>query len=196
MRHGLDQADDAALVCAALAGDEQAYRHLMVRHRQAVYRVAWAQTGQADAALDVTQETFIAAFAALARYDPKRPMRWWLGRIALNKGRDWRRRQAVRRFWLGWRATGDDRGGEELAAQVPDPAPGPEQEAGARAELVRTANAIAGLPAPLREAIVLHGVEGMAQRDIAALLGLSEKAVETRVYRARKRLAQVLGEED
>jgi RNA polymerase sigma-70 factor (ECF subfamily) len=43
---------------------------------------------------------------------------------------------------------------------------------------------------------VLHGVEGMAQGDVAALLGVSQKAVETRIYRARKQLEQMLGQKD
>lgn len=187
----LDTADDAALVRAALAGEEQAYRQLLARHRAVVHRVARAQTGQADAALDVTQETFIAAFAALRRYDPARPMAAWLARIALNKGRDWRRRQAVRRLFLGWRGQG-----EAVVAHIPDPAPGPEREAAGRADLARLAQAIDSLPQPLREAIVLHGVEGMPQREVAMLLNVSEKTIETRVYRARKKLAQMLGEKD
>lgn len=190
MRADLEQADDATLVRAALAGDEQAYRALMARHRKAVYRIARAQTGQAEAALDVTQDAFIAAFAALRRYDPARPLRWWLARIALNKGRDWRRRQAVRRFLLGWR---DDGEGQADAA---DPAPSPERTAMARADLARTAKAVEALPGSLREAIVLHGVEGMPQRDIANLLQVSEKTIETRVYRARKKLAQMLDSKD
>jgi RNA polymerase sigma-70 factor (ECF subfamily) len=66
----------------------------------------------------------------------------------------------------------------------------------ARADLARTARAIAALPGSLREAIVLHGVEGMPQRDIADLLNVSEKTIETRVYRARKKLAQMLGSKD
>ncbi|MDR6511122.1 RNA polymerase sigma-70 factor (ECF subfamily) [Novosphingobium capsulatum] len=187
----LDEADDAALVRAALAGDEQGYRQLMARHRAVVHRVAWAQTGQADAALDVTQDTFIAAFAALRRYDPARPLGAWLARIALNKGRDWRRRQAVRRLFLGWRGQG-----EAAVEHVPDSAPGPEREAAGRADLARLRQAIDALPQALREAIVLHGVEGMPQREVAMMLDVSEKTIETRVYRARKKLAQQLGEKD
>lgn len=184
---------------AALGGDARAFRPLMARHRAMVYRLAWATTGDAEAARDVTQETFIAAFAALHRYDPARPLRWWLGRIALNKGRDWQRRQAVRRFWLGGPAEtrpGETQHGEAGLDLVADAAPGPEHIAGARDELARTARAIAALPRTLREPIVLHGVEGMAQGDVAALLGVSQKAVETRIYRARKRLQQMLGQRD
>src|SRR3546814_15977015 len=69
----------------------------MRRHREPVYRLVRGHIGDADAALDVTQQSFIAAFAALARYDGARPFRVWMARIAINKCHDWTRRRAVRR---------------------------------------------------------------------------------------------------
>ena len=57
--------DDAGLAARALAGEQAAYSVLMRRHRDAIYRLARAHVGgDADAALDVVQETFVAAFAA------------------------------------------------------------------------------------------------------------------------------------
>jgi len=81
---GGDEADDAALVAQALAGRQMAFTTLMARHREAVYRLARNHVGGEADALDVTQETFIAAFAALGRFDTARPLRGWLLRIALN----------------------------------------------------------------------------------------------------------------
>src|SRR3546814_21074685 len=52
-----------------------------------------------DAALDVTQQSFIAAFAALGRSDGTRPFRVWMARIAINKCHAWTRRRAVRRLF-------------------------------------------------------------------------------------------------
>lgn len=83
---------DAALVCRALAGEQQAARQLVERHREGVYRLARSATGDAEEAFDITQDTFVAAFAALHRYDPARPFRGWIAAIALNKCRDHMRR--------------------------------------------------------------------------------------------------------
>ncbi len=52
--------------------------------------------------------------------------------------------------------------------------------------------AIAALPANLKEPLLLRSIEGLSQAETAALLGISEKAVETRVYRARMKLAEML----
>ena len=68
-------ASDAALVAAALAGHQPGYSALMDRHRDAVFRVARHHLGDETEALDITQEAFVSAFAAIARYDPAKPFR-------------------------------------------------------------------------------------------------------------------------
>lgn len=185
MNAGDPEADDGALAALALAGREDAFRALMARHRDAVYHLVRAQIDDADAALDVTQESFIAAFAHLGRYDRVRPFRFWIMRIAINKARDWRRRRAVRGFFS--RARPLDEG-----LQVSDAAPGQDQQAAARQDLARARQAIDALPQNLRSVLLLRTIEGMSQADVAALLGLSEKAVETRLYRARTKLTAML----
>ena len=64
--------------------------------------------------------------------------------------------------------------------------------AGDRQELDRVRRAIAELPATLKEPLVLHTIEGLSQADTAAVLSISEKAVETRLYRARAKLREKL----
>src|SRR3546814_13747459 len=71
----------------------------MRRHRGSVFRLLRSNVGDADAAVDLTQQSFIAAFSALHSYDGERPFRLWISRIAINKARDWARRRAVRRFF-------------------------------------------------------------------------------------------------
>lgn len=61
-----------------------------------------------------------------------------------------------------------------------------------RRELERTTAAIAILPAGLKDLLVLRTIEGMSQAESAGVLGISEKAVETRLYRARTKLAEIL----
>ena len=176
---------DAALAHATLAGDQRAFATLMQRHRDAVFRLLRAQTGNADTALDLTQDCFIAAYSALAHYDRERPFRAWVMRIALNKCRDWARRRAVRRFFT-FAAPLDD------AMPVADDAASPEQATSDRLEAARVMQAIATLPNTLKEPLTLYAIEGMSQSEVAVLLGISEKAVETRIYRARTKLTEYL----
>ena len=177
--------DDRTLAAHALAGHQDAYAALMRRHRDAVWRLARGHVGDNDEALDITQEVFIAAFAALARYDGARPFRAWIARITLNKCRDWGRRRAVRRFFAFARPIDE-------AGDIADVAPDPEAALQSQRELARINAAIAALPAPLKDVLLLRTIEAMSQADTAATLGLSEKAVETRLYRARAKLAESL----
>jgi RNA polymerase sigma factor (sigma-70 family) len=178
---------DGALAASALAGKEEAYRALMERHRAAIYRLIYAQIDDATAALDITQDSFIAAFANLHRYDRARPFRFWIIRIALNKCKDWRRRRTVRSFFS--RALPIEEG-----VHVADHSPDPEAELAGRQELARTRRAIDALPDNLRSVLLLRTIEGMSQGETATLLGISEKAVETRLYRARMKLTETLRE--
>ena len=183
----LDACTDAELAALTLAGRRTAFAAIMRRHRDPVYRLIRGHIGDAEEALDLVQDVFVAAFRHLDRYDGGRPMRAWLARIAINKSRDWRRRRRVRAlFGLG----GADM--QAIAEAVPDEAPGADQTADDRREMARLTAAIAVLPANLKETLLLRTVEGLSQAETAATLGISEKAVETRLYRARARLSEAM----
>lgn len=176
-----EQFSDGELAALTLAGRQSAFAELIRRHREPIYRLIRGYVGNADDALDLVQECFTAAFVNLDRYDQARPLRAWLSRIAINKCRDWARRRAVRRFLSSVDAS--------AAEQVPDAAPQADTQAADRQELERLWHAVAQLPRTLKEPLVLRTIEGLSQAETAAVLRISEKAVETRVYRARAKLA-------
>jgi len=89
---------DGELATLSIAGREAAFAEIMRRHRPSIFRILRACVGEADEALDLLQETFVAAHQALPRYDGDRSMRAWLSTIAINKCRDWGRKRTVRRF--------------------------------------------------------------------------------------------------
>jgi RNA polymerase sigma-70 factor (ECF subfamily) len=178
-------ATDADLVAQARAGRQEAFSELLRRHREPIYRMTRTWIGDATEALDLTQEVFAAAFAALARYDAARPFRVWLSRIAINKCHDWARRRAVRSFFSRARPIDE-------ALQIGDPAPTPDRAAEDREALQRLEQAIARLPASLKAPLLLRTIEGLSQAEAALALGISEKAVELRVYRARMKLTEML----
>ena len=183
----LTDGSDAELAALALAGRQDAYGELLARHREPVFRLVRATIGDPHEALDITQETFVAAFVALARYDRERPFLVWLKRIALNKCRDWARRRRVRAFFTRAVPLEDafDVAGDAVPADV---------QAADRAELALVSAAITRLPARLREALVLRTVDGLSQTEAAQVLSVSEKTIETRLYRARSKLKAELGD--
>jgi RNA polymerase sigma-70 factor (ECF subfamily) len=182
----LSQLSDQDLAARARARDEGAYRELLSRHKAAVYRLIVKHIGDTDEAMDLTQESFVAAFSALDRYDGTRPFRVWISRIALNKCRDWGRRRKVRAFFSRALPL-------EIAHHVASEIPSPDMEVGDRLELARVRAAVAALPANLREVLLLRGLDEISQSEAAAMLDVSEKTVETRLYRARAQLKALLG---
>ncbi|MBJ7438368.1 MAG: RNA polymerase sigma factor [Sphingopyxis sp.] len=182
----LTQCSDRELAALAHAGQQAAYRELLRRYKTPVFRLIRANIGDPDEALDLTQESFIAGFAALGRYDADRPFRMWIARIALNKCRDWARRRSVRSFFA--RALPLD-----SAHDVASDGPAPDAEAADRTELARVRAAMTRLAPNLREILILRGVEELSQAETAELLQISEKTVETRLYRARAKLKVLLG---
>ncbi|MFA6125390.1 MAG: RNA polymerase sigma factor [Sphingomonas sp.] len=183
----LATASDGELANLALAGRQAAYGEIMRRHRESLLRLIRAHIGGDDEAIDVLQDCFIAAFAKLHQFDRFRPMRAWLARIAINKARDWRRRRVVRQFFLMALPLTSD-----IAETVADGRPGMDAALNDRAALARTLATIASLPTSLKEPLILSALDGWPQSSIADLLGISEKAVETRISRARARLRALL----
>ncbi len=176
---------DAALIRGARAGDSGAQRALVERYRDTVYRLARTATGDPEEAFDIAQEAFVSAFGALSRFDSERSFKAWISAITLNQCRDWARRRAVRRF-IGLPMP------ENTADWIADDTPSAETLTADRAELAETARAIAKLPASLKDVLILCTVEGLSQQETALTLGISVKAVETRLYRARQKLMDIL----
>lgn len=177
--------NDADLARRAARGEEVAFTALMRRHKDRLYRLIRRHVGDADEAYDVLQESFVAAWGALARFDTGRPFYVWLACIALNKCRDRSRRLLVRRLIRGALPLED-------AGDVADPSPSAEAALADRQLLARLDGAIARLPGRLKEPLILTVFDGLSQGEAAELLGVSVKTIETRVYRARRQLAAVL----
>lgn len=179
---------EAELAALSIAGRNGAFAEIMRRHGEAIFRLVRVCVGEADEALDLFQETFVAAHKAMSRYDGDRSMRAWLSTIAINKCRDWGRKRTVRRFLSFAAPIGAE------AEAVVDTQVAIDEAAGDRQELARVTRAIADLPTNLKEPLVLRTIEGLSQAETAAVLSISEKAVETRLYRARAKLLERLRE--
>lgn len=175
---------DEALAALAARGDERAFSQLVARHKESLYRLLRRYTGDSDEAYEAVHETFIAAWAALGRYDAARAFGPWLRTIAINKARDRGRRMAVRRFFFG--------GGKDDLASAVDPGLAADDALQQRQVIELLDQAVARLPDALKAPLLLTAFEGLSQQEAATILGVSAKSVETRVYRARKALAMSL----
>jgi RNA polymerase sigma-70 factor (ECF subfamily) len=182
-------AHDEDLASLAKRGDRAAFESLVRRHKDDLYRFVRRYVGQADDAYDVLQDAMVAAWLGLPRYDPARPFAPWLRTIALNKCRDFGRRQTVRRLFHRTLAQ------DWTAHQTPVEAQGvPDDTALSDDRLDRLDRAIADLPALYKEPLLLTTVSGLSREDAARFLKTTPKAIEMRLYRARRKLRAALGE--
>lgn len=182
-----ERAEQAELVAQALRGDQVAFGRLLDRHKHWLYRYVRRYVADPDDAYDVLQEAAAAAWFALRTYDPARAFEPWLRTIALNKCRDRARRQTAYRAVLG--VFGRFR--ETVEPVDPELDPEARTAASETARAVRAA--IDRLPASLKDPLILTALEGLSHQEAGDVLRLNAKAVEVRVYRAKKQLAALLG---
>ena len=173
---------EQALVAKVVAGDRHAFTQLVEPHIPRLLTTSIRMLGDREEAEDAVQNALASAWLARARLDPSRPVLPFLVTITLNKCRDRLRRRKAARF-LGLGNTPEP----ELA---PDPTPSPEAETVDRQLLSRTRKEIERLPLRLREALILVAIDGHTQQEAGEILGVSEKAVESLVYRARRTLKE------
>ncbi len=171
----------------AAGGDRAAFTALMSATKGDLYRFIRRYVGDEAEAHDVLQEAYASAWLAMRRYDPARPFEVWLRSIALNKCRDWGRRRAVRRVVRG--VMGLD---APEATAVGDDAPTPEARLDDQRRAAALQRALSDLPDALKGPLLLATLEGRSHAEIAAILRITPKAVETRIARARKKLAEML----
>jgi RNA polymerase sigma-70 factor, ECF subfamily len=165
---GVREASDRDLVRAARRGDREAAASLFRRYWQSAWRVAFAITGRRAMADDVAADAFERAFAALDRFDDRRPFSPWLHRIAANRALDLLR--AERRI-----AGGEP---DESADFIAD------QRGGDRSLLA----AVADLSLERRTVVILRFGVGMTPKQIAAALDVPVGTVNSRLARSLEQL--------
>ena len=177
---------DAVLANQAQNGNRRAFDQLVIRHKAQIYRISRHYIGDADDALDIVQDTFVAAWLGLSGYDAARDFGAWLRTIALNKCRDFARRQAVRRKVSRLFGLLDGSETEPSADVVAEHAQTETER------LQALDRAIALLPAAQKEVLVLTAFAGLSQQEVAAQLQTSVKSVEMKVRRAKHHLEEHL----
>jgi RNA polymerase sigma-70 factor (ECF subfamily) len=181
--------DAAELECVRRArrGDTGAFRSIVDAYSQPLWRAAFRILGDAAAAEDAVQETFLRAWRALDRFDERAELSTWLYRIATNAAIDLRRERKRREPFAG--SLPQDFDGQLTAIST---APDPYRTAAWRDLVDHAQEAIAGLPEAERTAILLRHFEGRSIAEIAAALGAKESAAKQAVFRAVHKLRAVL----
>jgi RNA polymerase sigma-70 factor (ECF subfamily) len=140
--------------------------------------------GDSATALDLAQETFVRVYRKRFEFNPKHAFSHWLFTIARNLAKNhfrWKERHPV-----------------TLCESPPDSpsasVPSPREHTMVSEKMDALQQAIQTLPGEMREALITATWHGMSVAEIARLQGSTEKAVELRLYRARKLLREALQE--
>jgi RNA polymerase sigma-70 factor (ECF subfamily) len=163
-----------------LAGDKDAYAHLVHRHAPMAVRTAALLGAGADAE-DVVQEAFVKAYGALGRLRPGAPFRPWLLRIVANETRNLHRA-------AGRRAARERRAWEQsepLVARRPDEPADALLDSERHARIVRGLGQLSG---PQREVVTCRYLLDLDEAETAAVLGWPRGTVKSRLHRALRRL--------
>lgn len=176
--------DDAAVVKTVLEGNREAFRALVDSYSGIVYRIAYSMVGNPDEAKDVVQEVFYRAYRALESYNPERPFKAWINRIAVNYVLDQRKKRRIRASSL----TMED----DQVLNVPDSTYDPhrEQKRCEREDVVL--KAIHQLPDKYQMVLLLRHIEDLSYEEIAQTLSMPLGTVMTHIHRARAKLSEIL----
>lgn len=185
--------DDDALVAAVRAGDERAFEELYARYHRPIAAFVRGMVRDHGRAEDVTQEVFLSALRRMGQTDRPIAFRPWVYEIARNACIDHFRRSS-RTNEVPFH--GEDSGGPDDPAHLAAPTAGPDAAVAHKQELDLLRGAFGGLSASHHEILVLRELEGLSYREIGDRMGLTRPAVESTLFRARRRLFQEYAELD
>ncbi len=183
------QATDDELVQASRARDRRAFEELVNRHRDTVFSRAFSMVRNADDALDLSQEAWVKAWRGLGQFHGDSRFTTWVTRITINVCLDFLRRRK-RAYFESTETLEETIGGVEhlLPPVEVDPLAGLEQQ-----ELRKQIDAALGALSDVhRAAVVMFEFEGLEYKEIAKRMGCSIGTVMSRLFYARRRLAELL----
>lgn len=184
-----DDDPDRGLLARVASGDVESFGVFVGRHQDRLLRLCERLLHDPEEARDASQEVFLKIFRKAGSFRPRGKVTTWMYRIAVHHCLNRLRRQKVVRFF-SLHDTGGSSGEIEIGFDPPDLAPDPAQSLAARERWRQTRAIIAGLPVNQRAVLVLAKFEGLSYRRIAKVLGISEGAVESRLFRAMTKLTQ------
>ena len=178
----LQSTDDSELAAQAVCGDREAFRRLLERHYDLIYRIAYRYLGSAADAEDIAQDVCLTLVTKLGHFSSSSRFSTWLTSIVINQCRDLLRRRRssqtlVERY--GFQRTleeGDQEDERKRAAWLQD--------------------ALAGLEPSLRETVLLVVAEDFSHAEAADALGCSEGTISWRMHKVKERLRARRNDDD
>jgi len=172
--------EEKEIVQSARKGDKDSFGILVEKYRNKMFYLAYSRTNNRETADDLAQEIFIKAYRALPRFNLKSKFSTWLYRIAINTIKDFHRKES-----------GSKRLSLDQSAQVSDVKNlKNEEEKQEKLKIIR--ESIDKLPEKHRIILTLRDIQGKSYSEIADILHISPGTVDSRLFRARKKLREAM----
>lgn len=172
---------------AARKGDQDAFAELVYTFQDPVYNLCYRMLGESGEAEDATQEAFLRTYTYLHRYDTRRSFKTWVMSIASNHCIDRLRKRRMQYVSLD-----DEPTAAALALSSSDPLPEQRVLQNERSEVIQ--ELLLKLDAGYRAAVILRYWYDYSYAEIAQTMNTTESAVKSRLFRARRTLAELIGE--
>lgn len=177
--------DISELIKRALNGEEKAYTDIVARFREQIFHFIFRMVKDRAQAEDLTQETFIKAFRALASFNSNYAFSTWLYKIAANNCIDYFRKKKLATTSIDTPIKAKN---GELKRDFPNHEQGPESELISKEQTSQIHQAIESLPPKYKQAIVLRHRQDKSYEEIAEELAIPLGTVKVRIFRAREML--------
>lgn len=161
---------EETLISKLIQGDEESYRFIIDEYKVKILRVCYPYTKDLYEAEDLSQEVFMTIFKNIKNFKGKCSLSTYIYRISISRCLDYKRKKSIKEFLVD-------------TFKIDKPAP---SEDNIEKNYIR--DCIKKLPPRLKEVVVLYYYSDLTQKEIGAILNISEKAVEGRIYRAKEKL--------
>jgi RNA polymerase sigma-70 factor, ECF subfamily len=185
-----EEETEAAFVARLIARDESAFNELVLTYERRVFALVFRMLGRRDEAEDLSQEVFVQVFKAIDQFRGESKLSTWIYRIAVNLCKN-------RTKYLSRRHAGRQEDVDAIAERatfaaakgvsVGDVSRPDELVEGMQLEVV-VKRAIAEMDPDFRAVLVLRDVEDLSYEEIAAITGLPDGTVKSRIHRGRAQL--------
>lgn len=180
---------DLALIGSALAGDQLAFRELMKKYRDAIFNLINRIIRDREQVEDLTQETFVKAFASLQNFNREYAFSTWLYKIATNSSIDYIRKKKLYTMSINRPISHED---SDYSIEIPDSTYEPDKVIIRNQKSVIIAEAIAQLPPKYKQVILMRHNEERDYAEIAKILKIPIGTVKAHIFRARELLYKYL----
>ncbi len=185
----MSESDEKELLDRARKGDQAAFGQLVDRYYEMVYAVAFGVLRNREAARDVAQEAFIKAYKELANFEGKSKFKTWVYRITVNSAIDEQRRKKPTDSLDATDVSDSD---DEAPVIIKDPGRLPDDQAEQSELRTLIFKALDHLSPDHRAVLVLREWQELSYEEIAETLKIEMGTVMSRLFYARKKLAEVL----